>query len=84
MRGVLIVALVSAVAGFAVGRWPFVLVPLVVWPAYIWYRAEFANGLGDGWQFALFALTAISFAGATAGVAVRLVVSTARTRTPPR
>ena len=81
MQILLLIALVFAVAGFFVGRWRFVLIPLVAWPAFFLFAAVFGNGLGDGWWFGFVLATATSAAGALAGVAARVFTRAAQTAT---
>jgi hypothetical protein len=63
----------AAVLGFAIGRWPAVVLAAAAWPLYVLGRkAEWwGNGVGEGWQVALVVGAVLAFVGAVAGVLAR-------------
>jgi hypothetical protein len=60
-------------AGFMTRSWLALLAPFLAVPAfYLGLEREWwGDGLGDGWQFAMFAVLAIAVVATAAGLALR-------------
>jgi hypothetical protein len=76
---VIVVILVSIIAGlavisFLVGRWWTLVVPFATIPGFYLGLNEgwWGSGVGDGWQFAMFAVLGASVAVTASAVAARV------------
>jgi hypothetical protein len=77
MIPVIVVAAAFVAAGFAMARWPVVVIAAALVPFYFagLVAGWWGSGVGDGWQFALAIGTAASTVGALVGVATRRLVN---------
>ena len=67
---------IVALSGVLIGRWWALLIPLVAWPTYFLGVANewWGYGLGDGWQFGLLLVVAISLAAVAIGLGIRVLL----------
>jgi hypothetical protein len=78
--GVVLVVAALAVLGFVSGRSWMLLAPFFAVPAFYLGldREWWGNGLGDGWQYAMFAVLTVAVVATAAGVTVRRALSLER------
>ncbi|MGH3016310.1 MAG: hypothetical protein ACRDNN_15300 [Gaiellaceae bacterium] len=73
----IVLTVAIGLAAAVVGRWWMLLLPVLVWPIYFLGLAQewWGSGLGDGWQFGLAIVVAISLAAAALGVGLRSLLA---------
>jgi len=78
--GLVLVVSALGVLGFLAGRWWMLLAPFFAVPAFYLGldREWWGYGLGDGWQYAMFAVLTIAVLATAAGVALRRATSLER------
>jgi hypothetical protein len=66
-------AAVAAALGFAIPKWPAVLIAGALWPLYVLSRtlSLWGHGVGDGWLQALVVLTITTLLATALGVVLR-------------